>query len=151
MSYVVYTDGSCLGNPGAGGWAAVVIDRETGEVAEISGGAPNTTNNRMELTAAISALNALKIGASIELFTDSQYLRNAFEKGWLRNWKLRGWQTASKTPVLNKDLWLALDDLMSSRTVKFNWVRGHVGDHFNERCDQLARAQAKKFKSARHG
>lgn len=146
MSYVVYTDGSCLGNPGAGGWAAVVIDRETGEVAEISGGAPNTTNNRMELTAAIAALNALKIGASIELFTDSQYLRNAFEKGWLRNWKLRGWQTASKTPVLNKDLWLALDDLMSSREVKFNWVRGHVGDHFNERCDQLARAQAKKFK-----
>ena len=89
MSYVVYTDGSCLGNPGAGGWAAVVIDRETGEVAEISGGASNTTNNRMELTAAISALNALKIGASIELFTDSQYLRNAFEKGWLRNWKLQ--------------------------------------------------------------
>ena len=150
MNYVVYTDGSCLGNPGAGGWAAVVIDRETGEVSEISGGASHTTNNRMELTAAISALNALKIGSEIELFTDSQYLKNAFEKGWLRNWKLRGWVTSNKTPVLNQDLWLALDELMTSRAVKFNWVRGHDGDHFNERCDQLARAQATKLKSARN-
>ena len=149
MSYVVYTDGSCLGNPGAGGWAAVVISRETGEVAELAGGAPHTTNNRMELIAAIAALRALKAGSEIELFTDSQYLRNAFEKGWLRNWKRRGWQTAAKTPVLNQDLWLELDDLMMRHEVKFNWVRGHDGDHFNERCDRLARAQATKFKSAR--
>ena len=149
MSYVVYTDGSCLGNPGAGGWAAVVIERETGEVAEISGGAPHTTNNRMELIAAIAALRALKVGSKVELFTDSQYLRNAFEKNWLRNWKARGWQTAAKKPVLNQDLWLELDDLMVSHEVKFNWVRGHDGDHFNERCDQLARGQATKFKSAR--
>lgn len=149
MSYVIYTDGSCLGNPGAGGWAAIVIDRETGEVSEHSGGARQTTNNRMELMAAIEALDSIPVGSSIEIFTDSQYLRNAFEKNWLANWKRRGWVTSNKTPVLNQDLWLALDDLIASRDVSFNWVRGHVGDHFNERCDQLARAQATKFQSKR--
>ena len=149
MNYVVYTDGSCLGNPGAGGWAAIVIDCETGEVLEFSGGELHTTNNRMELTAAITALNEIGVGKSIELFTDSQYLQNAFTKGWLANWKRRGWVTSNKTPVLNRDLWLTLDELMTSREVKFNWVRGHVGDHFNERCDQLARAQATKFKTTK--
>ena len=149
MSYIVYTDGSCLGNPGAGGWAAVVIDCETGEVTERSGGEHHTTNNRMELTAAIVALNCIGVGNSIELFTDSQYLQNAFTKGWLVNWKRRGWMTSGKTPVLNQDLWVALDELMTAREVKFNWVRGHGGDHFNERCDQLARDQATKYKSAR--
>ncbi|MBQ9478431.1 MAG: ribonuclease HI [Selenomonadaceae bacterium] len=149
MNYVVYTDGSCLGNPGAGGWAAVMIDRETGEFKELSGGAARTTNNRMEMTAALEALRTSTVGSSIEVFTDSQYLRNAFEKGWLVNWKRRGWVTSSGTPVLNQDLWSELDELMMTRDVKFNWVRGHVGDQFNEHCDQLARAQAKRFQSGR--
>ena len=146
MMIKIYTDGSCLGNPGAGGWAAVIVD-EQNQREEIYGGAEHTTNNRMELTAAIKALEKISAGASVELFTDSSYLKNAFTNGWLVNWKRNGWKTAAKKPVLNQDLWLALDELISTRDVKFNWVKGHAGDFFNERCDTLARTTAEKFQS----
>ena len=140
----IYTDGSCLGNPGAGGWAAVIVD-ERNHREEIYGGAEHTTNNRMELTAAIKALEKISVGASVELFTDSNYLKNAFTNGWLVKWKSNGWRTATKSPVLNKDLWQELDALIATRTVKFNWVKGHAGNHFNERCDELAHSTAQKF------
>ncbi|MBE8949940.1 MAG: ribonuclease HI [Quinella sp. 3Q1] len=140
----IHTDGSCLGNPGAGGWAAVIVD-ENNRREEICGGAEHTTNNRMELTAAIRALEKISAGASVELFTDSSYLKNAFTNGWLVKWKRNGWKTATKSPVLNQDLWLKLDELISARAVKFNWVKGHAGNYFNERCDELARRVAGKF------
>ena len=131
----IYTDGSCLGNPGAGGWAAVIVD-EKNHREEIFGGEEHTTNNRMELTAAIRALEKISAGAKVELFTDSNYLKNAFTNGW---------KTATKSPVLNKDLWQELDELISTRVVKFNWAKGHAGNFFNERCDTLARSTAEKF------
>lgn len=140
----IHTDGSCLGNPGAGGWAAIIVDKQNHR-EEIFGGEEHTTNNRMELTAAIRALEKISAGANVELFTDSSYLKNAFTNGWLVNWKRNGWKTASKSPVLNQDLWRELDELISARAVKFNWVKGHAGDFFNERCDLLARTTAEKF------
>ncbi len=146
MSVKIYTDGSCLGNPGAGGYAAIIID-ETGNRVEITGGEKFTTNNRMELTAAIVALENISAGEFVEIFTDSNYLKNAFVQGWLINWKRRGWKTAAKTPVLNQDLWLKLDALISKRRVRFNWVKGHAGNKFNERCDELARAEAEAQKN----
>ena len=143
MMIKIYTDGSCLGNPGAGGWAAVLVDEKSRE--EIFGGEEHTTNNRMELTAAIRALEKISVGTTVELFTDSSYLKNAFTNGWLVKWKRNGWKTAKKSPVLNQDLWMALDELISTRAVKFNWVKGHAGNFFNERCDVLARSTAEKF------
>ena len=140
----IHTDGSCLGNPGAGGWAAVII-YENHQREEIFGGEENTTNNRMELTAAIRALEKIPAGERVELYTDSSYLKNAFTNGWLAKWKSNGWKTATKNPVLNQDLWLELDKLITTRTVKFNWVKGHAGNFFNERCDILARTTAEKF------
>ena len=141
----IYTDGSCLGNPGAGGWAAVIVD-EKNHREEIFGGEEHTTNNRMELTAAIRGLEKISAGAKVELFTDSNYLKNAFTNGWLVKWKTNGWKTATKSHVLNKDLWQELDELISTRAVKFNWVKGHAGNFFNERCDTLARSTAEKFR-----
>ncbi|MBR1729574.1 MAG: ribonuclease HI, partial [Selenomonadaceae bacterium] len=111
-NYIIYTDGSCLGNPGSGGYAAIIVDCETGEISELHGGDKHTTNNRMEMLAAINALNKIPAGSSVELFTDSQYLKNAFTKNWIVNWKRNGWITSAKKPVLNKDLWLKLDNLM---------------------------------------
>ena len=143
--FTIYTDGSCLGNPGAGGWAAVIIDAEE-NIKKICGGEARTTNNRMELTAAIEALKKISSGDSAEIFTDSSYLKNAFTQGWLRKWKVNGWKTANKKPVLNKDLWLELDRLISVRDIKFNWVKGHAGNKFNEICDTLARGEAEKNK-----
>ena len=140
----IHTDGSCLGNPGAGGWAAIIID-EKNRREEIFGGEAHTTNNRMELTAAISALKKIPSGANAELFTDSSYLKNAFTNGWLVKWKRNGWRTSTGSNVLNRDLWLELDELIATRTVKFNWVKGHAGNFFNERCDELARTTALKF------
>lgn len=140
----IHTDGSCLGNPGAGGWAAIIVD-EHGKREEFFGGEVHTTNNRMELTAAIRALEKIPAGTRVELFTDSSYLKNAFTNGWLVKWKRNGWKTANKSPVLNQDLWLALDELISSRAVNFHWVKGHAGNYFNERCDMLARTTAEKF------
>ncbi len=137
----IYTDGSCLGNPGAGGWAAVLVD-EKNRREEIFGGEAHTTNNRMELTAAIRALEKISPGQSVELFTDSSYLKNAFTNGWLAKWKRNGFNNGR---VLNQDLWQELDNLVATRAVNFNWVKGHAGNFFNERCDQLARSTAEKF------
>ena len=144
--FIVYTDGSCLGNPGAGGYAAVIIDCCTGEISELHGGAVSTTNNRMEMTAAIVALNELPAGVSVDLFTDSAYLKNAFTNGWIQNWKRNGWRTAAKKPVLNQELWIELDNLMRLHEVNFVWVKGHAGISYNERCDELARMEAAKYK-----
>lgn len=144
--YIIYTDGSCLRNPGgAGGWAAVIETAATGAVEEKSGGAPETTNNRMELTAALMALSAVPEGARVALYTDSQYLKNAFTKFWLPAWKKRGWKKADGEPVLNQDLWVQLDAAFAARQVQFHWVKGHAGNPRNEQCDALARAEAEKF------
>ena len=144
--YIIHTDGSCLRNPGgAGGWAAVIETAATGAVEEKSGGAPETTNNRMELTAALMALSAVPEGARVALYTDSQYLKNAFTKFWLPAWKKRGWKKADGEPVLNQDLWVQLDAAFAARQVQFHWVKGHAGNPRNERCDALARAEAERF------
>ena len=145
-AYIIHTDGSCLRNPGgAGGWAAVIETAATGAVEEKSGGAPETTHNRMELTAALMALSAVPEGARVALYTDSQYLKNAFTKFWLPAWKKRGWKKADGEPVLNQDLWVQLDAAFAARQVQFHWVKGHAGNPRNERCDALARAEAEKF------
>ena len=144
--YIIHTDGSCLRNPGgAGGWAAVIETAATGAVEEKSGGDPETTNNRMELTAALMALSAVPEGARVALYTDSQYLKNAFTKFWLPAWKKRGWKKADGEPVLNQDLWVQLDAAFAARQVQFHWVKGHAGNPRNERCDALARAEAESF------
>ena len=144
--YIIHTDGSCLRNPGgAGGWAAVIETTATGAVEEKSGGDPETTNNRMELTAALMALSAVPEGARVALYTDSQYLKNAFTKFWLPAWKKRGWKKADGEPVLNQDLWVQLDAAFAARQVQFHWVKGHAGNPRNERCDVLARAEAERF------
>ena len=140
----LYTDGSCLKNPGVGGWAAIIVIGES--VRELAGGTADTTNNRMEMTAAINGLEALPVGAIVNLHTDSQYLKNAFTRYWLANWKRYGWKTANGSDVLNKDLWLRLDNLCQTRQVKFHWVKGHAGHKYNERCDTLARSEAMKYK-----
>ncbi len=136
----IHTDGACLGNPGPGGWAAVL--RHNDVEKELSGGFSQTTNNRMEILAAIAGLEALKQPCRVELYTDSQYLRDAVEKRWLAAWQRNGWQTSAKKPVKNKDLWLRLLPLLQKHQVTFRWVRGHSGNPDNERCDQLARTAA---------
>jgi ribonuclease HI len=142
----IYTDGSCLGNPGAGGWAAILLyQHRNGKTStlELSGAEANTTNNRMELQAAIAALEALKTECTVTLYTDSQYLRKAFEDGWLENWQRNGWKTKDKQPVKNQELWQNLLQLEQQHEIRWAWVKGHAGHEFNERCDQLARAAAK--------
>ncbi|MGE4292094.1 MAG: ribonuclease HI [Desulfovibrio sp.] len=136
----IYTDGSCLGNPGPGGWAAVLTWGE--QRRELSGGYRKTTNNRMELRAVIEALSTLKKPCAVTLYTDSQYVRNALTKGWLDGWIKNGWKTSAKKPVKNQDLWQALMPLVKEHDVDFRWVRGHAGNPENERCDVLARTQA---------
>jgi ribonuclease HI len=145
---IIHTDGSCLGNPGAGGWAAILeYQTKSGEVKtlELSGGDANTTNNRMELQAAIGALEVLREPCAVTLYTDSQYLRKAFEDGWLRNWQRNGWMTKDKQPVKNKELWEKLINLEQFHKVSWAWLKGHAGHDLNERCDVLARAEAKKI------
>ena len=139
----IHTDGGCEGNPGPGGWAAVL--RCGDAVSEVSGGTAATTNNRMELQAAIDALTTLKEPCAIHFFTDSQYVRNGIT-AWLRNWKARGWLTADKKPVRNEDLWRQLDSLASSHTIQWHWLKGHAGHADNERCDQLAAAEMAKIR-----
>lgn len=134
---VIHSDGACHGNPGPGGWAAVLVSGE--HQRELSGGAAATTNNRMELQAAIEALSALKQPCKVEFHTDSNYLRDGITK-WLRGWKRNGWRTALKQPVKNEDLWRRLDAAVSPHTVNWHWVKGHAGDAGNERCDALATA-----------
>ena len=140
---IIYTDGGCLGNPGPGGWGAVLLYQ--GRRKELSGGYRLTTNNRMELMGAIAALEALK-GERREavLHTDSQYVVNAVEQGWAQRWKRQGWMKNRKEPAMNPDLWERLLDLCSRHTVKFVWVRGHAGVVENERCDALANQEARR-------
>jgi ribonuclease HI len=133
----LFVDGACSGNPGPGGWGAIL--RWRGHEKELSGGAPDTTNNRMELTAAIEGLNALRREATVRVTTDSTYVRDGITK-WLPQWKRRGWKTAEKKPVKNEDLWRALDTAAQRHSVTWHWVRGHDGHPENERADALARA-----------
>jgi ribonuclease HI len=131
----IYTDGACRGNPGPGGWGALLVHH--GREKELWGGEKQTTNNRMELLAAIRALEALTRRCRVALYTDSQYVRNGVRE-WLPNWKRRGWKTADKKPVKNQDLWERLDALQAAHEVEWHWVRGHSGHDGNERADQLA-------------
>ncbi|MBR5779837.1 MAG: ribonuclease HI [Clostridia bacterium] len=141
----IYTDGACKGNPGAGGWSAILVFG--GKEKELFGGERVTTNNRMELTAAIEGLKALKEPCKVNLYSDSQYLVNAINKGWLESWKKKGWRKADKSAVLNDDLWKTLDELLCTHEVEFIWVRGHDGHEYNERCDELASGFAERLKA----
>lgn len=132
---IIYTDGACKHNPGPGGWGAILTAGE--HVREIWGGAPDTTNNRMELTAAIEALKLLKKASDVRLFTDSVYVRSGITS-WMSGWKKRGWKTASRKPVKNQDLWQVLDIEAAKHTIDWRWVKGHSGDPGNERADELA-------------
>ena len=140
---VIYTDGACSGNPGPGGWGALL--QYKGKTKELCGGEAETTNNRMELTAAIKAINSLKRRSTVELHTDSTYVKDGITK-WMAGWKKNGWKTAARKPVKNKDLWLALDDAISQHQINWKWVKGHAGDPGNEKADQLANEGMKKFK-----
>lgn len=132
---VIYTDGACRGNPGPGGWGALLISG--GKEKEIRGGEMATTNNRMELMAAIQALNALTKPCQVELHTDSQYVKNGISE-WIKGWKARGWKTADRKPVKNDDLWRRLDEARLRHQVDWRWIKGHAGHEFNERADRLA-------------
>ena len=139
----IWTDGSCLGNPGPGGWAFIATNGK--DVAERSGGEKETTNNRMELTAVIKALSAAKKHDALEIHTDSQYVKNGMEK-WVRQWKNNNWKNAEKKPVKNKELWQQLDELAQTKKITWVWVKGHAGQEMNECCDELARTAAESFK-----
>jgi ribonuclease HI len=142
----IFTDGACSGNPGPGGWGAVLRAGNTEK--ELSGGEPETTNNRMELMAAISALEALKRPCTVEIYTDSNYVKDGITR-WIHNWRRNGWRTADRKPVKNAELWQRLDTLMGSHKVNWHWVRGHAGHVENERADQLARDAMTPYKKAR--
>ena len=133
---VIYTDGACSGNPGPGGWGAVMLSGESRK--EICGGEPGSTNNRMEMMAAIQALEALKKPCKVDLHTDSTYVMKGISE-WIHAWKRRGWRTADNKPVKNDDLWRRLDEARSRHDVKWHWVKGHAGHELNERADELAR------------
>ena len=140
----IYTDGACSGNPGPGGWGAIL--EFNGAEKELSGGEPSTTNNRMELTAVISALSLLKEPCQVELYSDSKYVIDALEKGWAWGWKKRGWVKSDKKPALNPDLWEQLLALTQVHKLTCHWVKGHAENPYNNRCDQLAVAESRKFK-----
>ncbi len=140
---VIHTDGACSGNPGPGGWGAIL--EYGGKVRELSGGEALTTNNRMELMAAISALEALTRPCTVELHTDSQYLRQGITQ-WLAGWKRNGWRTADKKPVKNQDLWERLEKALGKHTIDWRWVKGHAGHAENERADELAREGMRPFR-----
>lgn len=135
----IWTDGACSGNPGPGGWGALLVAGKNRK--ELYGGVPDTTNNRMELMAAIEALNALKKPSAVTLHTDSTYVKDGLTK-WIHGWKRNGWKTAAKKPVKNKDLWQALDEACARHEIKWVWVKGHAGDEGNEKADELARRGA---------
>jgi ribonuclease HI len=145
---VIYTDGACSGNPGPGGWGAVLLSGENRK--EICGGEPGSTNNRMELMAAIQALEALKKPCKVELHTDSTYVMKGISE-WIHSWKRRGWRTADGKPVKNDDLWRRLDEARSRHDVKWNWVKGHAGHELNERADELARQGLSDARTAAAG
>lgn len=140
----LYTDGACSGNPGPGGWGVVL--RFGIHEKELSGGEENTTNNRMELTAVIEGLKALKEPCIVKLTTDSKYVADGLGKGWAEGWRKNGWRKADKKPALNPDLWDELLNLYSLHTVEINWIKGHAGHAENERCDRLAVSAAEKFR-----
>jgi ribonuclease HI len=142
---IVHTDGACSGNPGPGGWGAIL--QWNGHTRELKGGEPHTTNNRMELMAAIRALEALKRSCTVELYTDSQYLRDGIMK-WIHGWKRNRWRTADKKPVKNAELWQRLDAALANHHVTWHWVRGHSGHDLNDRADELARAAIAEIRNA---
>ena len=139
----LYTDGACSGNPGPGGWGAIL--EYNGVEKELSGGEDSTTNNRMELTAFIEALRQLKEPCEVRLCSDSQYVINGLEKGWAKGWRKRGWKKADKSPALNPDLWAPLLEESEKHVIHYHWLKGHAGHPENERCDRLAVAAAKQF------
>ena len=141
MSCKIYTDGSCIGNPGKGGWAAIIING--GKKKIISGSENYTTNNRMEIIAVIKALNTIKLKQAT-LITDSQYVKNGIEV-WIHKWKDNGWMTAGKKPVKNKDLWTKLDKIQKTKKIKWEWVKGHSSDKFNNEVDRIARERAESI------
>ncbi len=140
----IYTDGACSGNPGPGGWGAVLM--YGAHKRELSGGEASTTNNRMELTAVIRALSLLKEPCVVELWSDSRYVIDGLEKGWARGWKKRGWVKSDKKPALNPDLWDQLLTLADTHTLHYHWVKGHAENEFNNRCDELAVSESQKYK-----
>ena len=142
----IYTDGACSGNPGPGGWAAILIPENNRDAEKRTGGEPHTTNNRMELTAALEALQALDEPASVTLHTDSAYLSNAFNEGWLDSWQENDWQTSSNDDVKNKGLWQALLQEADRHNVEWVWVKGHADNELNNKADELAVAAMEEFK-----
>ena len=140
----LYTDGACSGNPGPGGWGAIL--EYMGHEKELSGGEASTTNNRMELTAVIMGLEALKEPCCVELYSDSKYVIDGLQKGWAEGWRKRGWVKSDKKPALNPDLWGRLLDLTAKHTIRYHWVKGHAENEKNNRCDQMAVAEWKKFR-----
>ena len=140
----LYTDGACSGNPGPGGWGAIL--QYQGHERELSGGEESTTNNRMELTAVIAGLKALKEPCIVELYSDSKYVIDALEKGWAVSWQAKGWKKADKKPALNPDLWEELLSLIQQHRLSYHWVKGHSDNPYNNRCDELAVAQWKAIK-----
>ena len=142
-SIEIYTDGACSGNPGPGGWGAVL--RYKGVEKELSGGEKDTTNNRMELTAVIKALEALKERCSVTLYTDSKYVSDAFNQGWIYGWLKKDWKKSDGKPVLNKELWQRLYELWKQHDITLVWVKGHADNPYNNRCDELAVAQSKRM------
>lgn len=140
----IYTDGACRGNPGVGGWGAILVYGD--KKKEMSGGEKSTTNNRMELTAVIAALSALKEPCEVTLTSDSKYVIDSVKMGWAESWRKKGWKKADKSPALNPDLWETLLNLLEKHSVTFVWVKGHNGHPYNERCDEMATAYADSLK-----
>ena len=145
MNVTIYTDGACSGNPGPGGYGAILMYGS--HKKELSGGDANTTNNRMELMGVITALKALNRPCQVDLYTDSQYVVNAIEKGWAKKWQSNGWMRNKKDKALNPDLWQMLLDLLEVHQVTFHWVKGHAENPYNNRCDELAVAESHKYKN----
>ncbi len=140
---IIYTDGACSGNPGPGGWGAILMYKDAKK--EISGGMKNTTNNIMEITAVVEALKCLKVESDVQVYSDSAYTVNAFKQGWIYNWMKNGWRTANKEPVKNKELWQELYALTKKHKVEFIKVKGHADNEFNNRCDEMARNEILKL------
>ncbi len=140
----IYTDGACSGNPGPGGWGAILM--YGAHKRELCGGEANTTNNRMELTAVIQALSLLKEPCIVDLWSDSKYVIDGLSKGWAKGWKARGWKKADKKPALNPDLWDQLLTLTDIHSLRYHWVKGHAENAYNNRCDELAVAESQKYK-----